>query len=354
MLSCWDSGLASVHALESLRQDRLSGHGTIDFMTAVVLGRARRTENPLDHIYGLLGFAEGKDERFREGIPIEYSSDALAFYWKVFALYGKIAITSRPGLGLLAYVSSKDRPDGLPSWCPNLNCEGKVVPMPYGYDAWPLPEDNADLNDMTQNIRTDSENPRALEIVGAQIDTIESVTRSVVNIQAFGPRLHKWLDECLHKTQAVYHSNHDELPEAFWRTLTGDIGVNRRFPCTDRDLYDYLTARRRLELGHGSGRFTDEEEAVASSWVDRYYFQWKNRAFFTTKGGQVGFGSIDVCPGDAICILYSGPTVYVLRSYPGKDAYQFVCDGYTHGLMKGEGLEMIKSGEVKTQRFALE
>jgi hypothetical protein len=106
-----------------------------------------------------------------------------------------------------------------------------------------LPEGNPDLNDMTQNLRAESENPRALEIVGPLIDTIESVTRSVVNIQAFVPRLHKWLDECLHKTQAVYHSNHDELSEAFWRTLTGEIGVNRRFPCTDRDLYDYLTAR---------------------------------------------------------------------------------------------------------------
>jgi hypothetical protein len=112
------------------------------------------------------------------------------------------------------------------------------VPMPYGYDAWPLPEGNPDLNDMTLNIRTESENPRALEIGGVQIDTIESVTRSLVNIQAFEPRLHKWLEECLQKTQAVYHSNHEELPEAFWRTLAGDIGVNRRFPCTDRDQYD--------------------------------------------------------------------------------------------------------------------
>jgi hypothetical protein len=80
----------------------------------------------------------------------------------------------------------------------------------------------------------------------------------------------------------------------------------------------------------------------------------ENRASFTTKGVRVGFGSIDVHPGDAICILYSGPTVYVLRKYPGNDAYHFACDGYTHGLMKGEGLEMIRSGEVKTQRFILE
>jgi hypothetical protein len=114
--------------------------------------------------------------------------------------------------------------------------------MPYGYEAWLLPEGNPDLNDMTLSIRTESKNPRALEIVGAQIDTIESVTRSLMNIQAFEPWLHKWLEECLHKAQAVYHSNDDELPQAFWRTLTGDIDVNRRFPCTDRDLYDYLAA----------------------------------------------------------------------------------------------------------------
>jgi hypothetical protein len=68
----------------------------------------------------------------------------------------------------------------------------------------------------------------------------------------------------------------------------------------------------------------------------------------------VDFGSVQVHPSDSICILYSDPTTYLLRKYPGKDTWEFVSDGYTHGLMNGEGLEMIKSGKVRTQRFTLE
>lgn len=68
----------------------------------------------------------------------------------------------------------------------------------------------------------------------------------------------------------------------------------------------------------------------------------------------MGFGSAQVRTSDSICILYSGPTTCLLRKYPGKDMWKFVSDGYAHGLMNGEGLEMIKSGKVRTQRFTLE
>lgn len=47
---CWNAGSMSVSALECLRRDRLSDRGTVDFTTAVVLGRKRRCEHPVEHV----------------------------------------------------------------------------------------------------------------------------------------------------------------------------------------------------------------------------------------------------------------------------------------------------------------
>lgn len=91
------------------------------FITAVDLGRRKECKNPLDHVYSLLRFADDIDVELRERISIDYSPDAGTCWWKIFTMYGKIAIRSRPGLELLCYASSQHRPAGLPSWCPNLN-----------------------------------------------------------------------------------------------------------------------------------------------------------------------------------------------------------------------------------------
>jgi Heterokaryon incompatibility protein (HET) len=207
MMRRFDNGSVVVVGIEGLREGHLSNR-PFDFMSYVEIARYKSCQNPVDHIYGLLGFAEGRDGIFREGIPIDYSPEAIAQYWKIFALYGKIGISLRPGLRLLGSTSSKIRPEGLPSWCPNLTCQGDTFRMPIEYRAWPLPDSKASIYDMKEHIKTRPDNGGAIEIDGAQIDTVDYVLPSVFCGEPPHPPLidscHlKWFDNCLYKTRAV-------------------------------------------------------------------------------------------------------------------------------------------------------
>src|SRR5947207_10815269 len=86
-----------------------------------MLGRKRFAKEPVDRIYAAFGMAEGLDTIYRKGIRIDYSEDARRNYWKVYSNFGKIALLHEPNLRLLSTVSSAERPESLPSWCPNLN-----------------------------------------------------------------------------------------------------------------------------------------------------------------------------------------------------------------------------------------
>lgn len=324
----------------------------MNFMTLVDLGRRKECKYPIDRVYGLLGFAVG--DTFREAIPVDYSPDTLACYWKTFILFGKAAITSSPGLRLLSIAYSEHRLADLPSWCPDLSVCGGTFVMSRQYRAWTLPESDASFSDFTENVTTNPGNARAIEITGAQLDVIDSVSPCPISIETLRSSIWTWLDECLEKAQLTYKSSHGKLPEAFWRTMFADIGGDGRFPSSSRGFNHYLVTRYWFQFHRDFSSIKSSECALTEPWLVRFRIFWPNRAFFTTKGGRVGFGAINVRPGDLVCILYSGPTIYVLRRHPVKQTYEFVCDGYTHGFMHGEGLEMIKSGEIKTQRFTLE
>jgi hypothetical protein len=160
--------------LEIFRRSRLSGRHIMGSITAVDLGRRKECKNPLDHVYGLLRFADDIDVELRERISIDYSPDAGTCWWKIFTMYGKIAIRSRPGLELLCYAYSQH--SGLTVMVPKSQLyKGSRVYRPRVH-AWSLPEGNASFDGITYHIATKSDHFGAVEIVGAQIDTIACVS----------------------------------------------------------------------------------------------------------------------------------------------------------------------------------
>lgn len=91
------------------------------FYASVILNRERFGKEPVDKIYAAFGMVHGADSVYRNGIHIDYSEGAKSNYWRLYTTFGKIALQHEPHLQLLSTVSSKERPDRLPSWCPNLN-----------------------------------------------------------------------------------------------------------------------------------------------------------------------------------------------------------------------------------------
>jgi hypothetical protein len=65
--------------------------------------------------------------------------------------------------------------------------------------------------------------------------------------------------------------------------------------------------------------------------------------------------------GDRICVLFGGKTPFILRpqnrlpkeSCKIEEVFGFVGDAYVHGLMDGEAIKMIGSGELQSDSFLL-
>lgn len=117
------TGYATLRELDMIKEKHCKSDDPI-FFDFVMLNRQRFGKEPVDRIYAAFGMAKGTDEVYRKGIPIDYSEDAKINYWRLYVTFGKIAFQHEPHLRLLSMVSSKERPDQLPSWCPNLNSTG--------------------------------------------------------------------------------------------------------------------------------------------------------------------------------------------------------------------------------------
>jgi hypothetical protein len=67
---------------------------------------------------------------------------------------------------------------------------------------------------------------------------------------------------------------------------------------------------------------------------------WRNRGFFTTKKGRIGFASDRISPGDHVCVFFGESNMYVLRDRPAG-CYKFVSDAYVDGYITGHGCENL-------------
>ena len=68
------------------------------------------------------------------------------------------------------------------------------------------------------------------------------------------------------------------------------------------------------------------------------------RLFFITANGYMGIGSMRMEVGDSICVLFGGEPLFILR--PFKAGHHLVRDCYVHGLMHGEAMQMLETGEA--------
>ncbi|CZR59537.1 uncharacterized protein PAC_09431 [Phialocephala subalpina] len=68
------------------------------------------------------------------------------------------------------------------------------------------------------------------------------------------------------------------------------------------------------------------------------------RRMFWTARGYLGIGPASMAVGDAICVLFGGHVLYVLRSVD-TGIYECIGECYVHGLMDGEVFEDEEVGE---------
>lgn len=146
-------GFQALIALEKIKKSH-NEEAPLTFFDFVMLGRARFVTEPVDRIYALFGMAEGTDVIYRKGIPIDYSEEAKTKYWETYTRFGKIALQHERDLRLLSYVSCEERPDQLPSWCPNLHSPTRTADLDQVHvfaAGWPWIKHQECLRDLERD-----------------------------------------------------------------------------------------------------------------------------------------------------------------------------------------------------------
>lgn len=344
------------------------------FSEAINYGRSRKCKEPVDKVYALLGLAINSNSIFREEIAVTYEEDIRKEYWRVYVSLSKVFAKTEGDLTILRQASSKERPKEMPSWCPNLNSIRETYLLSFRYSAGGHSEGEYQPGDRLKNpVEYMDSNPLAISILGSQVDTIKSILPHF-SFSGFGTKenhspphsmsknLLHWLEQYQSLITSLNPNDPDKAFEIFWRSLCGDLDKDsdgdEYFPASLEQQYNFSYAVQWLEEcrdGIPSHSFLEiSRHRAAEAWLDQISKLWRERSFFTTEAGRVGFGVRNVRPGDKVCIFFTSPTIHLLRKRESGGSYEFISDGYLYGMMNGEALELIRTGELKEERFVLD
>jgi hypothetical protein len=83
------SGFRALKDLEKIKEAQSSDGEGPSFFDFLVLGRERLAKEPIHRIYAVFGMAGNFDEVYRKEIPVDYSEEARAKYWRLYSIFGK-------------------------------------------------------------------------------------------------------------------------------------------------------------------------------------------------------------------------------------------------------------------------
>ena len=338
-------GLSQVWNLDVVRNGLNSSRLPPELLSII---RDKRVTNPVDKIYGILGILNLKLE---EPLMVDVTSSVV----EVYTEFAKQWVTQDPSLSLLSSTSAKDGLYGLPSWCPNFNSDMLSIPLSFvapwtGYHSGYLSD-----RDRTCSI-TLIPDSNYISVPGIDMDKVEETIalEYLSDDSAFDMRhILDWEAACLALSRKVYRCEGDQgIPEAHWQTLIADkyrIGFKYKPQWNQTVLFDEYFKWKRI-LNHDLGVDLSEYPTAYITAVDGAAL---GRRFFSTAGGRIGLGPLEMQAGDSVSILYGGSTPYILRKERDSDIYKLVGESYVHGLMYGEALEMRDQGLVTETTFTI-
>lgn len=389
-------GFRMLTDINNIKTNIASGDG-LSFFDLVMFGRQRDTYEPLDHLYAVLGLAQGQDDVYRSSISIDYSEASRKSYWKAYVDFGKVALLHEPHLKLLSFTTSEETPPDLPSWCPNLNSAPKTSDLTLSLAAgWPFQSADGDgkclidsagllcaivhpgFKDKAKCPIKITDGSNLIGFMGAKLDRVSVVgpsfswgpdinTDDLYSAQPFAEGLLEFLKAC-EVICSPKNADSKLAASIFEDVLVGatDPKHERKWASDpgqkDSTAYEFLkgvlTGILDLEP-QPQGRVQNPKlydgfENVLA-WIVVMQEDWYNRTIFATENGWLGKASEDIEVGDIVCMLYSGRSMYILREAPlNPDTHSFVSDAYVYRLMNGEMFEMMHNGDTKEEVFMIE
>ncbi|KAF4626151.1 hypothetical protein G7Y89_g12010 [Cudoniella acicularis] len=358
-----ENRMVEISTIERLRKSRQRQ----EFLQLARLYRHRNATDPRDMIYGLLGMSSDLDDgiiNYRPSVPETYEIATL----EIISRIGNLDIFShilehefRGGKG--GYGGGGIR--GLPSWVPDWSEEYKFTTLRFAS----FRQEAFELFNASGSVPMNrvSVAPGQLALDGLDFDEVEKFgsQRRVANMEEndiYG----KWrLLANVDKSPEHPYVGGKTTIDAYWRTLCYNMSVNEGKEATteDRMLHDewwwgailsesrpshWVYKQKQRENIKGVSRMSN---IIASCTA--------GRRFFITKKGYFGIGPAGIVVGDRVCILFGGKTPFILRktlkqSEMNSDMdFEYVGDTYIHGLMGGEAVKLMESGELSSQAFTL-
>ena len=321
--------------------------------------RLKEVTKPVDKVYGLLGII-GED--MRSAFKVNYAENDRQ-YWKAYVeLAEKIVTADDPGFWLLCMASSRERPEQLPTWCPNFN---SLTPeyLDFGDQKW-----RAGLRDKAAEgggIRLIKDSS-SLQIPGFQIDVVDEVFHIGGPYSAAVGQEDRGRDgntaaflkmdrQCLKLTLHLF-DDVNNAQDAYARTLIVNSwadGLLIQLSQTERVRNAYEDSKAYLAQSDTSTTAAthisagDERQQLAQQYITQLGW-WQERPFYTTKNGRIGRGAFNMQAGDAICVFYQAGPVFILRYEQGGEVWKLVGDAYLHGCMDLESMpEAGRGPDVK-------
>jgi hypothetical protein len=126
------------------------------------------------------------------------------------------------------------------------------------------------------------------------------------------------------KRMSFFHEGMEQEPIPFWRRHIRTLLDSFRGSIEERAVHLWMS----VEPTETASDFGNELQRM------------KKRKFFVSTDGRMGCGPQTMEVGDVVCVLFGGPTPYILRPVAGTGEYLFVGECYVPGLMDGQALSL--------------
>lgn len=171
-----------------------------------------------------------------------------------------------------------------------------------------------------------------LMIHGFLIDRLSSVSDPCVSL-SMGDSM-QIVDSWIPKGPTALYRTGETIFDAFLKTVVANMSDSEDKP--ERGGKAHWDSER--------GSFAGDDSARERGHV-LYYVQWRRLAY--SKNGYMALVSHQAKEGDLLYALFGGSVLYVLR--PEGDRFILVGECYVHGLMDGEAMQLLETGQAVTE-----
>lgn len=338
------------------RVDSSSNARILDLFDALMMHRLKRSTDPRDKIYALVGLTAARDDP-------EYVIDYTLSVRQVYTNTADYLVRRSQHLDIICAKTKTRGTESfdLPTWAPNWASPSSTCPVPYRhavpqsvYSASGTRKADAHVSCKDGILTARGVCISSVKAVG-QISGMADKADYYHSITAF----HAWYKFL---TPKLGHGT--EQSEDFSRLLLCDIIDPEDL--VGRTLSNFLLSVLGVIVKYGHQRWPDiavdprltrfaesvaESESMVRSWVEIIsQIIFKRRLFITTQG-DLGPAEESTMDGDIVCILFGCSIPVVLREVHGH--YIYISDACVVGYMYGKGVDELEKGKFQPQTFEI-